>query len=310
MNVRLNLRESLLMRPRRLKAGAGAPSSATHQQSAAGAGHDVATVQPLGIEHYGEIEARLGYTFIDKGWLERALTHRSAPSNGVRSDYEQLEFLGDAVFDLAVAHLLLDTYQDAHEGALSKMRAALVNTASLADVGRRLSLSQFIKLSRGELAGGAHERPSILADVVEAVLGAVYREAGFSVACECIARLLGDAVTTVIPRDPKTELQEILHARGSAVPVYKLECMEGPEHSPQFNSIVEIEGEILGRGKGSTKKASQQAAAEEALEALRVKKPIAADQAVGVIVEYAENSHIDEGVADQSTLVSEDNHEQ
>jgi ribonuclease-3 len=191
--------------------------------------------------------------------------------NGIKNDYERLEFLGDAVFDLAVAHLLLDKHEQAHEGELSKMRAALVNTASLAEVARRLSLGKFIKLSRGELASGAHERPSILADVVEAVLGAVYREGGFAVACECVARLLGDSVATVTPRDPKTELQEALHATGSEAPVYRLECVEGPEHSPNFISVVEVDGQIVGRGRGTTKKASQQAAAEEALGLLKPK---------------------------------------
>jgi ribonuclease-3 len=202
------------------------------------------------------------------------LTHRSVQVNGVKSDYERLEFLGDAVFDLAVAHLLLDRYEQAHEGELSKMRAALVNTASLAEVARRLSLGRFIKLSRGELASGAHDRPSILADVVEAVLGAVYREGGFAVACDCVARLLGDSVSTVTPRDPKTELQEALHATGSEAPVYRLECVEGPEHSPTFISIVEVDGQIVGRGRGTTKKASQQAAAEEALGLLKPKDDI------------------------------------
>jgi ribonuclease-3 len=225
--------------------------------------------QPLGPEHYGELEALLGYTFIDKSWLERALTHRSVQVNGVKSDYERLEFLGDAVFDLAVAHLLLDSHLEANEGELSKMRAALVNTASLADIARKLQLGRFIRLSRGELASGAHERPSILADVVEATMGAVYREAGFAVAQECVARLLGDSVTTVTPRDPKTELQEALHAAGSEPPVYRLECVEGPEHSPTFISIVEVAGRLMGRGRGGTKKASQQAAAEEALNSVR-----------------------------------------
>lgn len=229
--------------------------------------------QPRGPEHYGEIEQRLGYTFTDRALLELALTHRSVQVNGVKRDYERLEFLGDAVFDLAVAHLLLESHEAAHEGELSKMRAALVNTASLAHVARSLELGKFVRLSRGELASGAHERPSILADVMEAVMGAVYKEAGFSVARECVARLLGDSVGTVTPRDPKTELQEILHALGGEPPVYKLECVEGPEHSPTFISVVEIDGQVTGRGRGSTKKASQQAAAEEALSELAAREP-------------------------------------
>jgi ribonuclease-3 len=236
--------------------------------------------QPLGPEHYGEIESRLGHAFKDRIRLERALTHRSVHGSGLHQDYEQLEFLGDAVFDLAVSHLLLDKYPDASEGHLSKMRAALVKRESLASIARKLELGKFIKLSRGELASGAHDRPSILSDVVEAVLGAVYKEAGFDVARECVERLIGDGLTTVIPRDPKTELQETLHAKSNTSPVYKLECIEGPEHSPVFISIVEIEGEMLGRGRGSTKKDSQQAAADQALSALRERDGRAAAAAI------------------------------
>jgi ribonuclease-3 len=225
--------------------------------------------EPLGRECYGEIEEQLGYAFTERAWLERALTHRSVHMKGVKSDYERLEFLGDAVFDLAVAHLLLDRHQEAHEGELSKMRAALVNTSSLADVARKLQLGKFIRLSRGELASGGAERSSILADVVEAVLGAVYREGGYDAARQCVEKLLGDQIDTVTPRDPKTELQEALHASGSQGPTYRLECVEGPEHSPIFISVVEVDGQIVGRGRGPTKKASQQAAAEEALKYLK-----------------------------------------
>lgn len=227
------------------------------------------TPEPLGRDCYGDIEAQLGYAFVDPAWLERALTHRSVHMKGVKSDYERLEFLGDAVFDLAVAHLLLDKHQEAHEGELSKMRAALVNTSSLAEIARRLSLGKYIRLSRGELASGGAERSSILADVVEAVLGAVYREGGYEAARGCVERLLGDQIATVTPRDPKTELQEALHASGSDAPLYRLECVEGPEHSPIFVSVVEVDGQIVGRGQGPTKKASQQAAAEEALTHLK-----------------------------------------
>lgn len=277
----------------------GSPSDSTHS----------APPQPLGPEHYGEIEELLGYTFKDRSWLERALTHRSVQVNGIKNDYERLEFLGDAVFDLAVAHLLLDKHEQAHEGELSKMRAALVNTASLAEVARRLSLGKFIKLSRGELASGAHERPSILADVVEAVLGAVYREGGFAIACDCVARLLGDSVTTVTPRDPKTELQEALHATGSEAPVYRLECVEGPEHSPHFVSVVEVDGQIVGRGRGTTKKASQQAAAEQALELLKPKDDIDQRFIQSTPQENAAEQHPEEAHQPPAALIQETHHD-
>jgi ribonuclease-3 len=225
--------------------------------------------EPLAREHYGEIEAKLGYSFTDRAWLERALTHRSMQYKGSKSDYERLEFLGDAVLDLAVAHLLLEHHQDAREGELSKMRAALVNTASLAEIARTLDLGKYVRLSRGELASGGADRSSILADVLEAVMGAVYREAGYSAALSCAERLLGETAKTVTPRDPKTELQEALHAMGSEAPNYLLECVEGPEHAPTFVSVVVVDGQIVGRGRGTTKKASQQEAAAEALNRLR-----------------------------------------
>jgi ribonuclease-3 len=225
---------------------------------------------PLGREEFHKIEERLGYKFQDPVWLERALTHRSLQTKGSnKNDYERLEFLGDAVLDLAVAHLLLDRHPEAMEGELSKMRAALVNTTSLADIAKDLGLGPYIRLSRGEITSGGNERPSILADVCEAVMGAIYREAGFETALKIIEALFGEELQTVTPRDPKTELQEALHAAGSDAPDYLLECVEGPEHAPEFISVVKIDGQIAGRGRGPTKKASQQAAAAEALSRLK-----------------------------------------
>jgi ribonuclease-3 len=226
-------------------------------------------VEPLGREHYHKIEEVLGYKFQNFSWLQRALTHRSLQLKGNKTDYERLEFLGDAVLDLAIAQLLLDRHQEAREGELSKMRAALVNTNSLAEIARRLNLGPFIRLSRGELANGGSDRPSILADVFEALMGAIYREAGYNQALSCVEKLFGEMLTNVEPRDPKTELQEALHAAGSEAPAYLLECVEGPEHAPTFVSVVQVDGQVVGRGRGATKKASQQAAAGEALALLR-----------------------------------------
>ena len=225
----------------------------------------VGVPEPLGVENYHEIEDAIGYAFKDRSLLESAMTHRSVQVKGGKMDYERLEFLGDAVFDLAVAKLLLDRHPNAKEGDLSKMRAALVNATSLATIARSKKLGRFIRLSRGELASGGAERASILADVLEAMLGAIYTDGGYDAALSCVEGLLGEQLLTVTPRDPKTELQEALHSLGSEAPVYRLECVEGPEHSPVFISVVEVDGQIVGRGRGPTKKASQQAAAEEAL---------------------------------------------
>jgi ribonuclease-3 len=214
---------------------------------------------------YEILEEKLQIKFTDRSLLSRALTHRSALGIKERADYERLEFLGDAVLDLSVAHLLSDLHPDAREGELSKMRAALVNTQALAQIAKKLDIGPFIKLGRGELSSGGADRPSILADVMEALIGAVYRDSSFEVAFKMIEQIFGNSLTEVTPFDPKTELQEVLHAAGSDAPSYLLELVEGPEHAPTFVTVVIVDGEIAGRGRGTTKKAAQQEAAAEAL---------------------------------------------
>ncbi len=214
---------------------------------------------------FESLEAAFGYTFSDRSLLIRALTHRSALGFKERADYERLEFLGDAVLDLSVAHLLSDLHPEAREGELSKMRAALVNTQALAVIAKEFNVSPFVKLGRGELSAGGAERPSILADVMEAIIGAVYRDSNYETALALVERMFGSALTEVTPFDPKTELQEVLHASGSEPPTYLLELVEGPEHAPTFVTVVYVDGQIVGRGKGSTKKAAQQEAAAFAL---------------------------------------------
>ncbi len=263
-----------IKRPGAAAAVASEDNSTSHSVVEDSAQHPPQSI--AGDEETHRVETTLGYTFNDKSWLLLALTHRSVQSKGSKNDYERLEFLGDAVLDLAVAHLLLDNYPEAKEGELSKMRAALVNTTSLAEISRTLNLGQHIRLSRGELASGGSDRASILADVLEALMGAVYREAGFEKALSVVQYLFGERLRNVTPRDPKTELQEALHAIGSEAPVYLLECVEGPEHAPAFVSIVQVDGEVVGRGKGPTKKASQQEAASEAL--LKLKSGDALDK--------------------------------
>lgn len=214
---------------------------------------------------YETLEAKLGYEFKDRELLVMALTHRSALGIKDRADYERLEFLGDAVLDLVVAHLLSDTHPEAREGELSKMRAALVNTQALAQVATELEIGDYIRLGRGEFSSGGTQRPSILADVMEAVVGAMYRDSDFDTSMRVVSEVFGDNVEQVNPFDPKTELQEVLHLAGSDAPSYLLEMVEGPEHAPTFVTVVMVDGEIAGRGRGNTKKASQQDAAAEAL---------------------------------------------
>lgn len=226
-------------------------------------------LEPEGPGYYREdletLEETLKYKFQERTWLVRALTHRSALSLKDRTDYERLEFLGDAVLDLTIAHLLSDKYPEAKEGELSKMRAALVNTQALADVAKELGMSPFIRVGRSESASGGQERPSIMADVMEAVIGAIYRDSSYTVVFEVIEQIFGELLERVEPSDPKTELQEALHAAGSEPPSYLLELVEGPEHAPTFVTVVIVDGEVAGRGRGNTKKAAQQSAAAEAL---------------------------------------------
>ena len=215
---------------------------------------------------YGFLEEKIGYSFNERQLLLRGLTHRSALGLKDRTDYERLEFLGDAVLDLTIAHLLCEKYPEAKEGELSKMRAALVNTQSLANFAKELEIGPFIKLGRGEHSSGGQERPSILADVMEAVVGAIYQDGGYPSSFQAVVKIFGEALEQVEPSDPKTELQEMLHASGSEPPTYLLEMVEGPEHAPTFVTVVMIDGMIGGRGRGATKKGAQQAAAAEALQ--------------------------------------------
>jgi ribonuclease-3 len=215
------------------------------------------------------LQKKIGYRFKRKDLLEAALTHRSMQQRGEKKDYERLEYLGDAVLDLAIAHLLLDQYPDHKEGDLSKMRAALVNTQNLASIALSLDLSQYVRVSKSEESTGGKERPSLLADVVEALFGAIYRDGGYNEAKEVIDTIFYERIRDVSPTDPKTELQEVLHALGMSAPVYTLDKVEGPEHAPTFVSSVLIEEEIFGTGKGATKKSSQAEAASFALTYLK-----------------------------------------
>jgi len=244
------------------------PKNAPRRDSLFGGGEAVEPeLEGPGIyrDDFEVIEGTLNYIFQDKNWLVRALTHRSAISLKDRTDYERLEFLGDAVLDLTIAHLLSDKYPEAKEGELSKMRAALVNTQALADVAKELGLSPFIRVGRSESASGGQERPSIMADVMEAVIGAIYRDSDYTTIFAVVEKIFGELLEKVEPSDPKTELQEALHAGGSEPPSYLLELVEGPEHAPTFVTVVIVDGEVIGRGKGTTKKAAQQSSAAEAL---------------------------------------------
>lgn len=216
------------------------------------------------------LEERLGHVFADRTRVRLALTHRSSVAKQSEHN-ETLEFLGDSVLGLAISELLLRAWPDANEGQLSKRRAALVNEASLAAKAEQLDLGPLIQLGRGEEKTGGRHKRSILADAYEAVLGAVFLDAGFPAAQAVVARDFAQdvALPPVDDGEAKTRLQELTQRLFRAAPEYTLLRATGPDHAKDFETNVAIGGRVLGQGRGGSKKLAEQAAAKEALEALQ-----------------------------------------
>jgi ribonuclease III len=215
-----------------------------------------------------ELVALLGVHVDDLALLERALVHRSwAFENGGVEPNERLEFLGDAVLGLVVTDEIFHAHPEEQEGRLAKVRSAAVKTDSLAAIARGLGLGRFVKLGRGEAASGGADKDSILADTLEAVVGAVYLDQGFATAYDLVERLFGDRLVELAGRgaalDYKTSLQELTAARFDVLPRYEVSD-EGPDHAKTFTAVVRVDGEVVGRGEGANKKQAEQRAAREA----------------------------------------------
>lgn len=222
------------------------------------------STEPLNAE---ELIERIGVR-IDSELLERALTHRSyAYENGGLPTNERLEFLGDAVLGLVVTDTLFNTHPDLSEGQLAKLRAAVVNMRALAEVGRKLELGRFLRLGRGEEATGGRDKSSILADAVEALIGAVYVEGGFPVAEKFVHQLfdplLAAATRLGAGLDWKTSLQELTARAALGVPEYII-TERGPDHEKVFSAFVRVGGRDFRVGTGRSKKEAEQQAAEAA----------------------------------------------
>ncbi len=212
------------------------------------------------------LERALGYAFTRPELLETALTHPSAVS-GSDVHYERLEFLGDAVLDLAIADLLMRQFPDAKEGPLSKLRASIVNARTLALKAQSIELGEMLNLGKGEEKSGGRDKVSILAAAFEAVIGAIYTDSGLTPVQEVVERLfVGDIGGPAAERDYKTELQEVAYRRFRAQPVYELVSAHGPDHAKRFTTRIRVAGRDLGVGEGGSKKQSEQAAAREALD--------------------------------------------
>ncbi len=219
-------------------------------------------------------EALLQVRFGESALLARALTHRSfAYEAGLSAadTNERMEFLGDAVLDLVISDFLFLTYPDLTEGELTRARARLVNTSTLARAAAAAGIGPFIQLSRDEKADGGAEKPSILADALEAIIGAVFLDRGLPEARRLVMRLLEsemqEVVSGAVGSDPKTELQELVVQMQGDFPVYEME-EEGPPHARVFHSRVYVGSMLMGRGSGRSKKEAEQAAAAEALQEL------------------------------------------
>jgi ribonuclease-3 len=211
------------------------------------------------------LQQRLGYRFSDIGLLEQALSHRSIGAG----NNERLEFLGDAILGFEVADNLFHRETDADEGRLSRMRAHLVRRETLAEIARELQLGELLRLGPGELRSGGQTRDSILADTVEAIIAAVYLDGGIDDARALVRRLLGDRLTRPTAetrrKDPKTELQEYLQARGRPLPRYEVLAISGSPHDQTFRVACSTELADTTEGEAGSRRKAEQAAAREML---------------------------------------------
>lgn len=220
-----------------------------------------------------ELERKLGHSFEDRKLLETALTHPSFGGDHHVPHYQRLEFLGDAVLELAVSRYLFFELPEVDEGKLTRIRAYLVREETLSRAAERLGLGDHIRLSVGEERSGGRRKPSILSDVMEAVLAAVYLDGGFAKAVRVIGRALREELRPEVLKDhldAKSRLQELLQREG-AMPSYAFVSMEGPPHAPQFTYRVLDGDHELGCGQGSSKQSAQQAAARDALKRMERK---------------------------------------
>ena len=223
----------------------------------------------IGIDRYARLSQRLGYQFNNVELLQQALTHRSA----AKQHNERLEFLGDAVLGMVVAQALFKRFPTVPEGKLTRMRSTLVKGDTLAELGREADVGELLKLGPGELKSGGHRRSSIIADAMEAILGAIYLEAGLDTTAEVILRLWQSRIDKLDPnehpKDAKTRLQEFLQSRKLPLPVYEVIDISGKDHDQPF--VVHCQIESLGKpmkGTGTSRRKAEQHAARNALEKL------------------------------------------
>lgn len=222
------------------------------------------------------LQERLGYQFGDRGILLQSLTHTSYGHEFCQEkpmalrDNERLEFLGDAILDVVVSDILLEAFPSAHEGNLSKMRAAVVNEKTLALLAKSIHLQDVIRLGKGEAATGGNLKPSIVSSAFEALIAAIYLDGGFNavypVVRHLFAPLFAEEQELMAFYDHKTQLQEIVQAKWKVTPTYHLVQTQGPDHAKTFEVEVKMNGKSLAVATGSSKKEAEQNAARSAIE--------------------------------------------
>jgi len=223
-----------------------------------------------------KLQIEIGYRFNNQELLFRALVHRSYAYENpdVSIDNETLEFLGDSVLGLAVSHILLERFPDYDEGELSRLRSSIVNERELAQIATSADLGNYLLLGKGEELSGGRQKPSLLANALEALLAAVYLDGGLDFAVDLVKKMFysylenreEEYLLKALDKDFKTQLQEITQARLKQTPSYFLEAEEGPDHDKTFHMRVGIGDQVLARGSGRSKKEAQQEAARKALE--------------------------------------------
>ncbi len=220
-------------------------------------------------ELLGWVERSFGYVFLQPALCQAALTHRSVGAE----HNERLEFLGDSILNCSVARMLFDAHPQADEGALSRLRATLVSGETLAQIAQALDLGEHLRLGPGELKSGGFRRASILADALEAILGAMFLDSGFDAAAAVVTRLMAPRLSALpaadLLKDPKTRLQEALQARGLALPIYTLTAVAGDAHAQSFTVTCEVPVfELAAVGEGASRRRAEQLAAAKLLELL------------------------------------------
>jgi ribonuclease-3 len=222
----------------------------------------------MGTQGFEKLQDILGYRFKDLHWLERAMTHSSTNES---YSYQRLEFLGDRVLGLVIAHALFDHFRDEKEGGLAKRHTALVQRRTCAMIAQAHGFGEFMIMSAAEEEAGGRDNENILSDIMESILGAIYIDGGYDPVRDVVLRLWGENIKTLVtaPQDPKTELQEWVQAQGYDLPVYEIVQKSGPDHAPVFTVRLSVHGTAPVEAEGPSRRQAEKTVARTMLKNLK-----------------------------------------